>query len=51
MIDYALVLALIHPGREWTLNGDDYEQLTMLDGLPKPSKESLDAAWLELQEK
>ena len=45
MTDYATVLLRRHAGRQWTLDGDDYEGLTMLDGGSKPSKASLDAAW------
>jgi hypothetical protein len=45
MTDYAVVLARRHVGREWKLEGDDYEGLTMLDGGEKPSKASLDNAW------
>jgi hypothetical protein len=47
--DYAAVLIQKHAGREWTLNANDYDQLVMLDGGPKPSKASLDAAWPEVQ--
>jgi len=49
MTDYATVLTRRHAGREWALNGDDYEGLTMLDGGSKPSKASLDVAWPEVQ--
>lgn len=49
MIDYAAILIRRHPDREWTLNGDDYEGLTMLDGEPAPSKKSLDDAWPSVQ--
>ena len=49
MIDYAAVLTHKHAGREWTLDGDDYDGLTMLDGGAKPSKASLNAAWPEVQ--
>ena len=49
MIDYTAVLLRRHADREWTLNGDDYEGLTMLDGRDRPSKESLDAAWPTVQ--
>lgn len=45
MTDFAAVLVRRHAGRQWTLNGDDYEGLTMLDGGTKPSKKSLDDAW------
>jgi len=49
MTDYAAVLTRRHAGREWTLDGDDYAGLTMLDGGDKPTKKSLDDAWLEVQ--
>jgi hypothetical protein len=45
MIDYAAILSRRHNDREWKLEGDDYEGLTMLDGGEKPSKASLDDAW------
>jgi len=46
--DYAAVLIARHPGRQWTLNANDYDQLTMLDGGTKPSQASLDDAWPEV---
>jgi len=49
MTDYTLVLMRRHADREWQLDGDDYDGLTMLDGGSKPSKASLDAAWPEVQ--
>jgi hypothetical protein len=49
MTDYVAVLRYRHKGREWKLEGDEYEGLTMLDGGPKPSKKSLDDAWPEVQ--
>lgn len=48
MTDYAAVLIAKYPGREWTLNANDYETLTMLDGGVKPSKKALDDAWPEV---
>lgn len=48
MIDYAAVLSRRHPGREWSLNGDDYDGLIMLDGGAKPSKKALEDAWPEV---
>ncbi len=50
MTDYALVLATRYAGREWSLDGNDYDTLTILDGGSKPSKKSLDDAWLDVQE-
>ena len=49
MTDYAAVLSRRHAGREWSLNGDDYEQLVILDGGSKPSKKSLDDAWASVK--
>jgi len=49
MIDYAAILSRKHAGREWKLEGDDYAGLTMLDGGDKPTKQSLDAAWPEVE--
>ncbi len=51
MTDYAKVLAHFHPDRKWSLNNNDYEQLTMLDSGSKPTKKSLDDAWPEVQTK
>ena len=45
MTDYAAVLSRRYRNRQWTMNADDYDQLVMLDGESKPSKESLDDAW------
>lgn len=49
MTDYAAVLTRRHSGREWILNGDDYDGLIILDGGPKPTKKSLDDAWPEVK--
>jgi len=49
MTDYATVLQHEHPGREWTINDNDYATLVMLDGGDKPSKASLEAAWPAVQ--
>ena len=49
--DYAAVLSL-HPdyaGREWSLNGDSYDGLTILDGGPVPSQSELDGKWPMVQ--
>jgi len=49
MIDYTLVLSRRHADRQWSLNGNNYEGLTVLDGGSKPTKKSLDDAWPEVQ--
>lgn len=41
MIDYAYVLRKKLPGIEWSLNGDSYQGLTMLDDTPIPTEEQL----------
>jgi len=49
MTDYAAVLAAEYPGREWSLNGNDYATLVMHDDGPKPTKATLDAAWAQVE--
>jgi hypothetical protein len=49
MTDYAAVLTRRHAGRIWSLNGNEYNQLVMLDDGETPSKTSLDAAWPAVQ--
>ena len=48
MTDYAAVLSRRYKGREWKLDGDDYEGLTMLDDGAKPTKKALDDVWPEV---
>jgi hypothetical protein len=50
MIDYTKILEYKYPNDEWTLNGDDYEGLTWVSKTSKPSKETLDALWQEVQD-
>ena len=45
MTDYALVMGSKYPDRQWSINANDYDQLTMLDGTTKPTKAALDAQW------
>jgi len=49
MTDYALVLTREYPGREWSLNGNDYASLIMHDDGPKPTKKTLDDKWVQVQ--
>ena len=49
MTDYAAVLTHKHAGRQWSLNGDDYSGLVMLDGGNKPTQKELDDAWPDVQ--
>ena len=48
MIDYATVLNRRYAGRQWKLEGDDYQGLTMLDDGPKPTQKQLDDVWPEV---
>lgn len=49
MTNYVEVLLRRHKGREWTLDGDNYDNLIILDGGDKPTKKSLDDAWPDVQ--
>jgi hypothetical protein len=44
MIDYTLILRKRY-NAEWTLNGDDYDNLVWLSDTPKPTKKELDDLW------
>ncbi len=50
MIDYATILTRRYAGKEWTLNGDEYDGLTWLSDTPKPTKTKLDSLWAEVQQ-
>jgi hypothetical protein len=50
MTDYAAVLSAEYPGREWSLNANDYATLVMLDGGSKPTKATLDSKWAKVSE-
>jgi len=50
MTDYAIVLTRRYPGKQWTLDGNEYTGLTWLDDSPKPSKATLDGLWAEVQQ-
>lgn len=45
MIDYAAILSANYAGKQWTLEGDNYDGLTWLDSTPKPTQAELDALW------
>lgn len=49
MTDYAAVLTANYPDASWTLEGDTYDGLTWLSDTPKPTKNTLDAAWPAVQ--
>lgn len=48
-MDYTLILTKKYPNAEWSLIGEDYENLTWLSDTPKPTKAELDAQWEEVQ--
>jgi hypothetical protein len=50
VIDYAAILTRRYAGKEWTLNGDDYDGLTWLSDTAKPTKTKLDSLWAEVQQ-
>jgi hypothetical protein len=45
MIDYSLILSKNYVGKQWSLNGDNYDGLDWLDSSPKPTQAELDASW------
>ena len=49
MIDYSKILSINYVGKQWSLNGDDYEGLDWVDSSPKPTKDELDALWESTQ--
>ena len=49
MIDYALILATNYLEKEWSLNGNSYEELTWLSDSPKPTQSELNALWESTQ--
>jgi len=40
--DYAVILTRRYKGKQWTLDGDDYDGLTWLDAGTKPTKAALE---------
>ena len=48
MIDYPTILTRRYPGKEWVLNGDEYEGLDWISDTTKPTKEELDGLWDEV---
>ena len=50
MSDYAVILTRRYAGKEWTLDGDDYDGLTWLSDGTKPSKATLDGLWVSVQQ-
>ena len=48
-IDYTAILSANYVGKQWTMNGDDYDGLIWLDETPKPTQAELDAQWPTVQ--
>ena len=48
--DYAYVLMKKYAGKQYCLHGEDYDGLIWMDDSPKPTREELDAAYLEVRE-
>lgn len=48
-IDYTKILSKKYAGDEWTLDGNNYSGLTWLSDTAKPSQNTLDALWSEVQ--
>ena len=50
MSDYAVILTRRYPGKQWTLNGENYDGLVWLSDGEKPSQETLDSLWASVQQ-
>jgi hypothetical protein len=48
-IDYPAILSANYAGKQWTMNGDNYDGLVWLDETPKPTQAELDAQWPTVQ--
>ena len=48
-MDIAATLTVIRPDSLWTLDGDDYAGLTWLSDDPKPTRATLESAWVQVQ--
>lgn len=48
-VDYAAVLAALHPGAQYAIYGDSYSDIAWMDDSPKPDQADLDAAWADVQ--
>ncbi len=51
MINYSLILTTNYADKKWNIIGNEYDGLDWLDSTPKPTKEQLNAQWLEVQTK
>ena len=49
-MDIATILTRKYPGKEWTLDGDDYTGLIWLSDGKKPTKKELEAHWPTVQQ-
>jgi hypothetical protein len=49
MLNYALILSTNYVGKQWALDGNDYDGLQWLDTSPKPTKAELDGLWESTQ--
>lgn len=45
MINYAEILSLNYPGKEWAITDNDYDTLQWLESSAKPTQNELDALW------
>ena len=48
-IDYSAILSANYPGKQWAMNGDEYDGLVWLDETPKPTQAELDEQWPAVQ--
>jgi hypothetical protein len=49
MLDYAKILSINYVGKQWSLDGNDYNTLNWFSNTPKPTQAELDALWESTQ--
>jgi len=49
-MDIAIILERKFKGQEWSLLGNEYENLIWLSNTTKPTKQEIEALWAEVQD-
>ena len=49
-MDIAIILERKFQGQEWSLLGNEYENLIWLSNTTKPTKQEIEALWAEVQD-
>ena len=49
-VDYGEVMHKFYAGRQYGVRGPNYEDITWLEDVPKPTREELDALWEQIKD-